>query len=201
MCIRQGLKEINEELKSLGKEEFKLIYSPSIPNLLSVLNISRRSLGNDDVNLSDSTLLTEVVGSIIGCSLRERTNLIDLVDEKVSSIRVRGVSDKYIYQLPSTPKMIAPASHHEMSLLQTKMSVIQMMFDTHKNVSMKLHKKTEVFTLSSVEFFSRCPSCTNGRLVKGEYQTMIDSIRESLPLKGVMFECDPIRHEALKRAS
>ena len=53
MCTRQWLEEINEELKSLGKEEFKLIYSPSIPNFLSVLNIFRRSLGNsDDVNLS-----------------------------------------------------------------------------------------------------------------------------------------------------
>ena len=91
MCIRQGLKEINEELKSLNKEEFKLIYSPNIPNLLSMLNIFRRSIGNgDDVNLSDSIMLTEDVGSIIGCSSRERTNLIDMVDEKVSSIRVRG---------------------------------------------------------------------------------------------------------------
>ena len=155
MCVRQGLEEINEEVKSLGKEEFKLIYSPSIPNLLSVLNIFRRSLGNsDDMNLSDSTMLTADVGSIIGCSLRERMNLLDLADEKVSSMRVRGGSDKHIYQLTSISKMVIPDSHHGMSLLQTKMSVIQMMFDTYKIVSIELHRKTEVFTLSSVEFFN-----------------------------------------------
>ena len=68
-----------------------------------MLNIFRRSLGNsDDVNLSDSIMLTEDVGSIISCSLRERTNLVDMVDEKVSSIRVRGGPGKIIYQLTSS---------------------------------------------------------------------------------------------------
>ena len=169
MCIRRGLKEINEELKSLNKEEFKLIYSPNIPNLLSMLNIFRRSLGNsDDVNLSDSIMLTEDVGSIVGCLLRERANLIDMVDEKVSSIRVRGGVHKAAYQLTSIPKMAIPDSHHGISLLQTKMSMIQMLFDTYKIISMELHRKSEKFTLSSAKFFNRCPSCTNGYLVKGE---------------------------------
>ena len=201
MCIRQGLKEINEELKSLNKEEFKLIYSPNIPNLLSMLNIFRRSLGNgDDVNLSDSIMLTEDVGSIIGCSLRERTNLIDMVDKKVSSIRVRGGVDKTTYQVMSIPKMTIPDSHHGICLLQTKMSMIQMLFDTYKIISMELPRKSGKFILSSAEIFNRCPSCTNGHLVKGEYQTMVDIVRESLPLKGVTFEHDPIRHEAVKQA-
>ena len=43
-------------------------------------------------------MLTEDVGSIIGFSLRERTNLIDMVDKKVSSIRVRGGVHKTTYQ-------------------------------------------------------------------------------------------------------
>ena len=72
--------------------------------------------------------------------------------------------------------------------------------DTYKIISMELLRKSEKSTLSSDEFFNRCPSCTKGYLVKSEYQTMIDSIRESLPLKGVTFEHDPIRHEALKQA-
>ena len=185
-CIRQGLKEINEELKSLNKEEFKLIYSPNIPNILSMLNIFGRSL--------------EDVGLIIGCSLRERTNLIDIVDKKLSSIRVRGGVHKTTYQLMSIPKMTIPDSHHGISLLQTKMSVIQMLFDMYKIISMELHRKSEKFTLSSSEYFNRCPSCTNGYLVKGKYRTMADNIRESLQLKGVTFEHDPIRHEALKQA-
>ena len=77
------------------------------------------------------------------------------------------------------------------------MDVIKILFDTYKIVSIELHTKTELFTLSSAEFFNRYPSCTNGHLVKGEYQTVVDSIRESLPLKGVVFERDPTRYETL----
>ena len=100
----------------------------------------------------------------------------------------------------SIPKITIPDSHQGISFLQTKMSVIQMLFDMYKLISMELHRKSEKFTLSSVKFFNQFPSCTIGYLVKGENQTWIDSIRESLPLKGVMFENDPIRHKALRQA-
>ena len=94
-----------------------------------MLNIFRRSLGNgDDVNLSDSIMLTEDVGSIIGCSLRKRTNLIDMVDKKVSSIRIRGGAYKTTYQLTSIPKMTIPGSHHGISLLQTNTMVCFALF-------------------------------------------------------------------------
>ena len=145
-------------------------------------------------------MLTEDVGSIICCSLRERTNLVDMVDEKMSSIRVGGGPGTIIYQFTSIPNMTIPDSHNGINLLQTKMSVIQMLFDTYTIISMEFHRKSKKFTLSCAKFFNRCPSCTNGYLAKGEYQTMIDSIRKSLPLKGVTFEHDPIRHKALKQA-
>ena len=85
ICIRQGLKEINEELKLLNREEFKLLYSLTILSLLSVLNVFRRSClmrESSGVNLSDPTILTEDVGCVIGRLLKERSNLIDMVDEK-----------------------------------------------------------------------------------------------------------------------
>ena len=63
------------------------------------------------------------------------------------------------------------------------------------------YRKIESFTVSSAEFFNRFPSCTNGHLVKGEYQTVVDNIRESLHLKGVVFEGDPTRYETLTRSS
>ena len=157
------MKEIIEEL------EFKLIYSRNIPNLLSVLNIFRRSLGNsDNVNLSDSIMLTEDVGLVIGCSSRERANLVDMVDEKMSSIRVGGGPGKIIYQFTSIPNMTIPDSHNGINLLQTKMSVIQMLFDRYTIISMEFHRKSKKFTLSCVKFFNRCLSCTNGYLVKAE---------------------------------
>ena len=54
----------------------------------------------------------------------------------------------------------------------------------------------------SADFFEQCPSCVNGYLLKNEYQTMIDSIRESLPLMNgmnghfVKLCRDPLQHQA-----
>ena len=88
-----------------------------------------------------------------------------------------------------------------MRFLQTKMDGIQILFDMYKIVSIELHRKTKSFTLSSAEFFNRCPSCTNRHLVKGEYQAIVNSIRERLPLKGVVFEHDSTQYETLTRSS
>ena len=50
-----------------------------------------------------------------------------------------------------------------------------------------------------MDFFDTCPTCTNGFLMKGEYQIMVDSVRENLPLNGrdVKFQYDPLRQEAI----
>ena len=70
-----------------------------------------------------------------------------------------------------------------------KLTAVQVMFDLYKLISIELHRGNEV------NFFSCCPTCTNGHLMKEEYQTLIDSVRESVPMKNVMCSKDPLRHE------
>ena len=44
MCIKEGMSIINKSLKDRGREpSFKLLYSPNIVNLVSLLNTFRRS--------------------------------------------------------------------------------------------------------------------------------------------------------------
>ena len=71
---------------------------------------------------------------------KERSNLIDMVDEKVTSIRNNGGSNRNAFQLTRVPTRITPDSHCGMSLLQTKMDVIQILFHTYKIVSIELQK-------------------------------------------------------------
>ena len=63
------------------------------------------------------------------------------------------------------------------------------MFDVYKLVSIELHRQDKT------NFFAGCPMCMNGHLMKEEYQAMIDSIRERVPLKNVLFHSDPLRIE------
>ena len=64
----------------------KLLYSPSVVNLLSLLNAFRSSqkgaLGKLPLDLTDRELLFENVGSLIGAMLMERVNLLRDLDEK-----------------------------------------------------------------------------------------------------------------------
>ena len=82
------------------------------------------------------------------------------------------------------------------------MMTIQIVFDVYKVVSIKLHRKVNRTEVHSTDFFDCCPSCVNGFLMKGEYQTMVDSVRECLSLIGrfngnVKFRRDPLRHEMI----
>ena len=88
ICIRDGLKEINNTLRDMDKPQFKLLYSPGVVNLLSILNKFRQSLeDNGYLNLSDSRLLTESVSSSIGRMLMERANLLNLISDKISFLQ------------------------------------------------------------------------------------------------------------------
>ena len=71
------------------------------------------------------------------------------------------------------------------------MTVLQILFDVYKVVSVELHRR------SSAIFMDCCPTCTNGYLMKEEYQSMIDSIRECVPLNGVHFQDDVLRYEKI----
>ena len=90
--MRHGMKEINEEVLRLKKGElydFSLLYSASIVHLLSPSNTFRRSL-RKELQLTDRTLICEKSGSMIGCLLMERSNLLGEVDNVVSGIRLNG---------------------------------------------------------------------------------------------------------------
>ena len=60
--------------------------------------------------------------------------------------------------------------HKNISQLQTQMTVLQILFDVYKVVSVELHRR------SNAIFMNCCPTCTNGYLMKEEYQSMIYSI-------------------------
>ena len=69
-------------------------------------------------------------------------------------------------------------------------------------LNIELHRKVNRTEVHSTNFFDRCPSCVNGFLMKGEYQTMVDSVRECLPLIGrfngnVKFQRDPLQYEMI----
>ena len=75
-------------------------------------------------------------------------------------------------------------------------------------ITIELHRKSD-HGGSNNDSFYRCHSCSNGDLMKGEYQAMINSVRECLPLVGrqigrlggsVIFQCDPIRLEHINGA-
>ena len=58
-----------------------MLLSPSIPHLLISLNTFRRCL-NEDTDLSYRALITKRIGSIMGCLLKESSNLLQMVDKK-----------------------------------------------------------------------------------------------------------------------
>ena len=104
ICIREGLKEINNTLRDMNKPQFKLLYSPSVVNLLSILNKFRQSLKDDaDLNLSDSRLLTESVGSSVGRMLMKRANLLNLMSDKISFLRSHENTNLNVFKLTSVP--------------------------------------------------------------------------------------------------
>ena len=65
-CLRNAMRSIDEVSNTImNSKPFCLLYSPSIMNLLNLLNVFRCS-SCADVELTDSTLLTERVGCMLG---------------------------------------------------------------------------------------------------------------------------------------
>ena len=165
-------------------------------NLLCILNKFRQNLHGGDLNLSDSRLLTESMGSSIGHMLMERANLLNLMSDKISFLQSHENTNLNVFKLTSVP-IGSLDKHHGISDLQTKMMTIRILLDVYKVVSTELHRKVNRTEVHCTNFFDHCPSCVNGFLMKGEYQTMLDSVRECLPLIGrfdgnVKFRCDPV---------
>ena len=65
------------------------------------------------------------------------------------------------------------------------------LFDVYKILSIELHRK------KGNDFYSTCPTCTEGWLMKTEHQSVIESIGEYIPLNDCLidFDEDPLRFE------
>ena len=134
------MKEINEEMVQLKKDEhdFRLLYSPCIVHLLSALNMFQRSLCKQ-VQLTDGTLICEKSGSMIGCLLMERSNLIGDMDNMVSGIRLNERGCCSINALLGPAPMYCN-NHKMISHFQSKLIILQTLFDVYKLVSIELHR-------------------------------------------------------------
>ena len=77
--------------------------------------------------------------------------------------------------------------------LQTKISIFNVLFDIYKILSIELHRRN--FT----SFVTSCPTCTDGYLMKVEFQSLIDSIHELLPFNNLLIDGDddPLRFEKM----
>ena len=71
------------------------------------------------------------------------------------------------------------------------------LFDLFKILSIELHRK------KGNDFYSTCPTCTEGWLMKTEHQSVIESIREYMPLNDCLidFDEDPLRFEHISPGS
>ena len=137
--------------------------------------------------------------------LMERANLLNLMSDKISFLQSHENTNLNVFKLTSVP-IGSLDEHHGISDLQTKMMMIQILFDVYKVFSIELHRKVNRTEVHSTDFFDRCPSCVNGFLMKGEYETMVNSVRECLPLIGrfngnVKFRRDPLRYEMINDSS
>ena len=139
-CMRHGMKEINEEVSQLRKDEhnFRLIYSPSIVHLLSALNTFQRSL-HKQVQLTGRTLICKKSGSMIRCLLMERPNLLGDTDNVVSGIRLNQRGCCNVNGLLE-PAPVYRDNHKMISRVQSKLVILQTLFDVHKLVSIELNR-------------------------------------------------------------
>ena len=186
-CLHNAMRSIDEELNTDSKP-FRLLYSPSVMNLLNLLNVFRRS-SCTDVELTDSTLLTERVGCMLGALLVQHTKMVRKANEVISGIRLNCCSGCDVNKIIGFNDDNVSIDHESPTILQMKLTAVQVMFDLYKLISIELHGGNKG------NFFSCCPTCTNDHLMKEDYQILIDSVRESVPMKNVMCSKDPLRHE------
>ena len=74
--------------------------------------------------------------------------------------------------------------HVKSDRLQTMMVTFNVLFDVYKTMSIEFHR------CKSADFFSVCPTCSDGYLMKTEHQSMIESIWEYLPLNDCLIDFD-----------
>ena len=111
----------------------------SIVHLLSALNTFRRSLSKQ-VQLTDRTLICKKSGSMIGCLLMDRSNLLGDVDNMVSGIRL---NERRCCDVEGLLGLVVPMYCHDhkmISHVQSSLLILQTLFDVYKLVSIELHR-------------------------------------------------------------
>ena len=188
-CLHYAMKVINDQVVHLcGQCRFRPIFSPSVVSLLKALNMLRRSFDlSEDLTALD--LINEKNGSIIGALIEEHNDLLNRADANMCDMRNEEGSG--VFRLDNAFGVGNPSNddHKTMNDLQTKMSVFNVLFDVYKILSIELHRGDKM------SFMACCPTCTNGYLMKEEYQAFVDSIRECLPMRNTLIdnEEDPIQ--------
>ena len=190
LCIRcseillhSAMKKINECIGQVDK--FRPIFSPSVVYLLKSLNVLRRSL-DVDMELTCIALISEKHRSLLGAMLSERHSLINDAGFNLNCLRNENALSSAIPTDHPTADV-----HTKADKLQTMIVAFNLLFDVFKILSIELHRK------KLNDFYSTYRTCTEGWLMKTERQSVIESIREYIPLNDCLidFDEDPLRFE------
>ena len=165
--LRYAMKKINECIGQVNK--FRPIFSLSVVYLLKSLNVLRRSL-DVDMELTCIELISEKHESLLGAMLSERHSLINDAGFNLNCLRNENASSSAIPTDHPTADV-----HTKADKLQAMVVAFNLLFDVFKILSIELHRK------KGNDFYSKCPTCTEGWLMKTERQSVIESIREYIP--------------------
>ena len=125
--LRMAMKCINDKLARIsgGVRLLRPLFSPSTTFLLKTLHAFRRSFElNKD--LTSLGMLNEQSGSIIGCMLRERNELLGLADINLNYIRcTEGTNFKLEDVFRMEGGKYVDDRHFDMNALQTKMTAFR----------------------------------------------------------------------------
>ena len=135
-------------------------------------------------------LISEKHGSLLGAMLSERHYLINDAGFNLNCLQNENASSLAIPTDHPTADV-----HTKADKLQTMVVAFNVLFNVFKILSIVLHieKGND----------STCPMCTEGWLMKTECQSVIESIREYIPLNDCLidFDKDPLRFEHIIPAS
>ena len=92
------------------------------------------------MQLTDRTLICENSGSMIGCLLMERSNLLGDIDNMVSGIRLNEKGCCNVEGLLGLAALMYHDDHKMISRVQSKLVILQTLFDVYKLVSIELHR-------------------------------------------------------------
>ena len=92
------------------------------------------------MQLTDRTLICEKSGLMICCLLMERSNLLGDIDNVVSGIRLNERGGCNLEGLLGLAAPMYRDDHKMISHVQSKLVILQTLFDVYKLVSIELHR-------------------------------------------------------------